>query len=133
MKFLIAEDEYDLQQSIATYLERDGNICEVASDYIEAAEKAAIYEYDVIVLDINLLTGSGLDVLKTNMRDGALLEVAQEAGKTEAQIALNWCISKENVVAIPMDDGTHIEENCGASGWCLAPEQVEFLEDARWP
>ena len=65
MKFLIAEDEYDLQQSIATYLERDGNICEVASDYIEAAEKAAIYEYDVIVLDINLLTGSGLDILKT--------------------------------------------------------------------
>ncbi|TBV27916.1 DNA-binding response regulator [Meridianimaribacter sp. CL38] len=65
MKFLIAEDEHDLQQSIATYLERDGNICEVASDYIEASEKVSIYEYDVIVLDINLLTGSGLDVLKT--------------------------------------------------------------------
>lgn len=65
MKFLIAEDEHDLQQSIVTYLERDGNICEVASDYIEASEKVAIYEYDIIVLDINLLTGSGLDVLKT--------------------------------------------------------------------
>ncbi|GAB4165522.1 MAG: response regulator transcription factor [Winogradskyella sp.] len=65
MKFLIAEDEQDLQQSIVTYLERDGNICEVASDYIEASEKVAIYEYDVIVLDINLVTGSGLDVLKT--------------------------------------------------------------------
>ncbi len=65
MKFLIAEDEHDLQQSIATYLERDGNICEVASDFMEASEKVAIYEYDVIVLDINLVTGSGLDVLKT--------------------------------------------------------------------
>lgn len=65
MKFLIAEDEQDLQQSIVTYLERDGNICEVASDYIEASEKVAIYEYDVIVLDINLVTGSGLEVLKT--------------------------------------------------------------------
>ncbi|QHI36158.1 Cell cycle response regulator CtrA [Kordia antarctica] len=65
MKYLIAEDELDLQQSIVTYLQRDGNICEVASDFGEASEKAAIYDYDVIILDINLVTGSGLDVLKT--------------------------------------------------------------------
>lgn len=65
MKYLIAEDELDLQQSIVRYLQRDGNICEVASDYREASEKAAIYDYDVIILDINLVTGSGLDVLKT--------------------------------------------------------------------
>jgi len=64
MKYLIAEDEIDLQQSIVTYLKRDGNICEVASDYWEASEKAAIYDYDVIILDINLVTGSGLDILK---------------------------------------------------------------------
>ena len=65
MKYLIAEDEIDLQKSIVTYLQRDGNICEVASDFMEASEKAAIYDYDVIILDINLVTGSGLDVLKT--------------------------------------------------------------------
>ena len=65
MKYLIAEDEIDLQQSIVTYLQRDGNICEVASDFREASEKAAIYDYDVIILDINLITGSGLDILKT--------------------------------------------------------------------
>ncbi len=77
--------------------------------------------------------GRGLDILKANMRDGALAEVAAATGKTEAQVALNWCVSKENIVAIPMDDGTHIEENCCASGWRLNPEQVDFLEDARWP
>ena len=65
MKYLIAEDEIDLQQSIVTYLQRDGNICEVASDFREASDKAAIYDYDVIILDINLVSGSGLDVLKT--------------------------------------------------------------------
>ncbi len=65
MKILIAEDEIDLQQSIVTYLQRDGNICEVASDFREASEKSVIYDYDVIILDINLVTGSGLDVLKT--------------------------------------------------------------------
>ncbi|WP_111708694.1 response regulator transcription factor [Lutibacter citreus] len=65
MKYLIAEDEFDLQQSIVTYLQRDGNVCEVASNFEEAFEKVSIYDYDIIVLDINLSTGSGLDILKT--------------------------------------------------------------------
>ncbi len=65
MKILIAEDETDLQQSIVTYLERDGNLCEVASDYTEAAYKVDLYDYDLVILDVNLVSGSGLDVLKT--------------------------------------------------------------------
>ncbi len=64
MKILIAEDEKALQQAIFTYLEKDGNICEVASDYKEALYKVDLYDYDLIILDVNLLTGSGLDVLK---------------------------------------------------------------------
>jgi DNA-binding response OmpR family regulator len=64
MKYLIAEDEIELQQSIVTYLQRDGNLCEVASNFNEASEKVAIYDYDVIILDINLISGSGLDILK---------------------------------------------------------------------
>lgn len=65
MKYLIAEDEIDLQQSIVTYLQRDGNLCEVASNFEEASEKVALYDYDVIILDINLVSGSGLDILKS--------------------------------------------------------------------
>ncbi|GLU45161.1 response regulator transcription factor [Allomuricauda sp. NBRC 101325] len=64
MKILIAEDELELQDSIATYLERDGNVCERASNYDEALYKIDLYEYDLMVLDINLITGSGLDILK---------------------------------------------------------------------
>lgn len=64
MKYLIAEDEKELQQSIATYLSHDANICETASNYYEASEKLELYEYDLVILDINLLTGSGLDLLK---------------------------------------------------------------------
>ena len=64
MKYLIAEDEKDLQQAIASYLTRDGNICELASDFIEASEKINIFDYDIIILDINLVSGSGLDILK---------------------------------------------------------------------
>lgn len=64
MKILIAEDEIVLQQSIAEYLIKSGNICETASDYNEGAYKISLYDYDVILLDINLITGSGLDLLK---------------------------------------------------------------------
>jgi len=64
MKYLIAEDEIELQQSIANYLGRESNICETASDFMEASEKLELYEYDVVILDINLGTGSGLDLLK---------------------------------------------------------------------
>ncbi|GAA4282235.1 response regulator transcription factor [Gaetbulibacter aestuarii] len=65
MKYLIAEDELDLQSSVVTYLERDGHICEVASNFEEALEKTAIYDYDVIILDLNLVTGSGLDIIRS--------------------------------------------------------------------
>lgn len=64
MKYLIAEDEKELQQSIVTYLSRDANVCETASDYLEASEKLELYEYDIVVLDINLIMGSGLDLLR---------------------------------------------------------------------
>ncbi|MDG3583942.1 response regulator transcription factor [Galbibacter pacificus] len=64
MKILIAEDEFSLQQSIAIYLEKEGNVCEVASDFNEASYKISLYDYDIVILDLNLLTGSGIDILK---------------------------------------------------------------------
>tara|TARA_R110000765_G_scaffold218667_1_gene323067 strand:+ start:176 stop:847 length:672 start_codon:yes stop_codon:yes gene_type:complete len=64
MKILIVEDEIDLQQSIVIYLEKDGNICEVASNFEEANYKVNMYDYDILILDINLINGSGLDILK---------------------------------------------------------------------
>lgn len=77
MKYLIAEDEIDLQQSIVTYLQKDGNICEAASDFKETLEKVVIYNYDIVILDINLISGSGLDVLrvlkKENKQSGVII------------------------------------------------------------
>lgn len=64
MKILIVEDEIALQQSIASYLQKEANICETASNFMEGSYKASLYDYDIILLDINLLNGSGLDILK---------------------------------------------------------------------
>ncbi|KQH81424.1 aldo/keto reductase, partial [Thermococcus thioreducens] len=47
-------------------------------------------------------------------------------GKTAAQVALNYLIWEENVVAIPKAGRKeHIEENAGAMGWRLSKEDRE--------
>ncbi len=69
MKILIAEDERSLQHSIKTFLEKDGNVCETASDFQETNYKVSLYDYDIILLDLNLIDGNGLDILKKLKKD----------------------------------------------------------------
>jgi diketogulonate reductase-like aldo/keto reductase len=60
-----------------------------------------------------------------------LEKIASETKKTPAQVALNWCISKPYVIAIPKSDSVkRTIENCSASGWRLSPEQIDRLEQA---
>lgn len=60
-----------------------------------------------------------------------LEEIAMEVRKTTAQVALNWCTSKPNVVVIPKSNSVaRTVENCGASGWRLSDEQVGRLDAA---
>ena len=68
MKLLLIEDNRELANNIITYLKTEGNICEQALTYFEAVDKILIYEYDLIILDIMLPDGNGLDVLR-ELRD----------------------------------------------------------------
>ena len=65
MKILIIEDEVELLLAIGNYLTKENYICELADNFIKASEKTAIYEYDIILLDITLPDGNGLDLLQT--------------------------------------------------------------------
>ena len=61
----------------------------------------------------------------------ALERIAGEAEKTLAQVALNWCISRPNVIAIPRSNSlARTEENCGASGWRLSVAHIGLLDEA---
>lgn len=64
MKLLVVEDNNDLLQNILTYLEREGYICEYARDYDEAFNKIMSYTYDIVLIDIMIPKGSGLEVLR---------------------------------------------------------------------
>ena len=64
-------------------------------------------------------------------RSQALGRLAEELGKTRAQIALNWCISRPNVIAIPKSDSiSRTVENCEAGDWKLTADQAKKLDEA---
>lgn len=65
MKVLIVEDNIELSKNIESYLSKEGSICETAFTYNQAIDKIISYSYDVIILDLMLPDGNGLDVLKT--------------------------------------------------------------------
>lgn len=64
MKILIVEDEAELLASINSYLRSEGFLCETAATYQVASELLELYEYDCVVVDINLPQGSGLDLIR---------------------------------------------------------------------
>jgi len=58
-------------------------------------------------------------------------EVAARVGKTRNQIALNWLITKQSVVAIPKSaNAAHLRENLGGQGWKLPHEDYDALSRA---
>jgi diketogulonate reductase-like aldo/keto reductase len=75
---------------------------------------------------------TGLANITANDPARALGRVAAETRKTEAQVALNWCIRHPSVVAVfKANSVSRIEENCGASGWKLTDAQIETLNTVQ--
>lgn len=79
MKILIVEDEPVLLQTLSKYLGQEGYVCELADTYQQAEEKIALYQYDIVVLDITLPDGNGLEImneLKANHPETGVLIVS---------------------------------------------------------
>jgi diketogulonate reductase-like aldo/keto reductase len=75
----------------------------------------------------------GLDNIRAYDKRNVLGTVAVDTGKTEAQVALNWCVCRAPVIAIfKAAQIEHVFENCGASGWKLQPGEVERLDKIRF-
>ena len=64
MKLLIIEDEASLQELMTATLKKEGYVVENAMDYNEAIDKLGGYNYDCVLLDLNLPGGNGLDILE---------------------------------------------------------------------
>lgn len=59
-------------------------------------------------------------------RNECLAKIGERYGKTAAQVALNYLVWEDNVIAIPKAGSKdHLEENFGAMGWRLSKEDRE--------
>ncbi|MFC2143221.1 aldo/keto reductase [Candidatus Aenigmatarchaeota archaeon] len=67
------------------------------------------------------------DIIKT---DSPLMdELSKKYNKSKAQIALNWIISKKNMIALFKASNTeHIKDNLGTLDWKLDQEDIEKLD-----
>ncbi len=64
MHFLVVEDTADVAEAIIERLGRGGHACDRAASLADAKHFASASAYDLVILDINLPDGSGLDFLK---------------------------------------------------------------------
>ncbi|MDY0780508.1 response regulator transcription factor [Tenacibaculum sp. IB213877] len=64
MKILIVEDEHLLAETMISYLQKEGYQCEWVDNLQEAKTKSWDYEYDCLIVDINLPDGKGFEVIK---------------------------------------------------------------------
>ena len=62
----------------------------------------------------------------------ALDQVAQETGKTVAQIALNWLLQRPSVATLVIGarNEAQLKQNLAAVGWNLSAEQIARLDAA---
>ena len=58
--------------------------------------------------------------------------VAKEAGKSIAQVALNWLLQRPSIATLVIGarNEDQLKQNIGAIGWKLAPEQIRKLDEA---
>lgn len=79
MKILLIEDEKELSRSISEYLQKENYLCEAVLSFEHAIEKINLYQYDCIIVDINLPDGSGLNlirVLKENKSETGIMIIS---------------------------------------------------------
>lgn len=88
MRVLLVEDERTLSGTLERGLRREGMAVDVAFDGDEALKKAAVNQYDVVVLDRDLPVLHGDDVCRTLVADGASARILMltASGEIDARV-----------------------------------------------
>jgi diketogulonate reductase-like aldo/keto reductase len=107
------------------------NLTRVNRTYFHGLKVSDLYSY-CKANGIMLIAWSPLEEGKLGKPGFPVLDqMAEKYRKTQAQIALNWLLSQENIVAIPKASSIdHLEENAGAVGWKLVPSDIKELGES---
>jgi len=88
MNVLIVEDEKSLAAEIASFLTKEGLLCEMVYTGRDASEKIAINLYDFILLDLGLPDYNGLDLIREakNIGNNAAFIIITARGAVEDKV-----------------------------------------------
>lgn len=75
MNILIVEDNNELAIELNEFLSNSGYVCKVVHRCSDAIDEANCNDYDVMLLDLGLPDGSGLDVLKSVRKNQSKMAV----------------------------------------------------------
>ena len=70
MRILVVEDEKDLAEALGVGLRREGYAVDLAADATSAIDRFSFTPYDLVLLDLNLPDGDGLDVCRDMRASG---------------------------------------------------------------
>lgn len=80
--------------------------------YVQGARRFGAHSFDVIQPILDALSTIG----------------EAHGGKSQAQVALNWVISKGAVPIPGAKNEGQAASNAGALGWSLTPDEVDLLD-----
>ncbi|MEH0157066.1 response regulator transcription factor [Limibacter armeniacum] len=63
MKILLVEDNLTLAEDLLVFVKENGFMAEHVESLTDAKERTALYTYDLVIVDIGLPDGSGLDLV----------------------------------------------------------------------
>ena len=65
MRVLLIEDDYAVSQSVETILKKEGMVVDTTDDGEDGLDCGKLYDYDIIILDLNQPGMNGYEVLKS--------------------------------------------------------------------
>lgn len=98
---LVVEDDISLNRGIALTLAQDGIIIEQAYDLATAEQLIASRSIDLIVLDVNLPDGSGLDLCQNIRAVSRIPIIFLTANDMESDIVLGFDLGGDDYITKP--------------------------------
>ena len=83
MRVLVVDDDPDVRSVLERALERDGHVVACATDLSSARAALAAHETDVIVLDLGLPDGSGVELCRTLRAERETIPVLVVTARSE--------------------------------------------------
>lgn len=119
----IAEAEKYLTKSKISAVQSEYNLIKREQEILEFCQKKGI----IFIAYRPLMKG---ELIKQEIPE--LKKLAEKYNKTKAQIAINWLVSKEQIITIPKaTKEEHLQEIAGSLGWKMSKQDYELLDSIK--